>query len=85
MALGTPVVALGEGGVRDSVLDRRTGIFFDRPEVDLLRRALDEVESRQWDRETIRAHAAGFSRARFDQRFREQLSALSSQLSGGRS
>jgi glycosyltransferase involved in cell wall biosynthesis len=82
MALGTPVVALGEGGVRDSVLDRRTGIFFDRPEVDSLRRALDEVESRQWDRETIRAHAAGFSRARFAQRFAEQLSALSSQLSG---
>ncbi|MFL6247799.1 MAG: glycosyltransferase [Thermoanaerobaculia bacterium] len=83
MALGTPVVALGEGGVRDSVLDGETGIFFDRAEVDSLRRALDEVESRQWDRESIRAHAAKFSRAAFDTRFQEQLSALSSQLSGG--
>lgn len=78
MALGRPVVALGEGGVRDSVLDRKTGIFFDRAEVDSLRRALDEVESRPWDRETIRAHAAKFSRATFDERFAEQLSALNS-------
>ena len=73
MALGTPVVAFGEGGVRDSVLDGKTGIFFDRAEVDSLRRALGAVESRQWDRETIRAHATHFSRAAFDARFRERL------------
>ncbi len=65
MALGTPVVALGEGGVLDSVPPGRTGIFFDRPEVDSLRRALDEVEARQWDRAALRAHAATFSRERF--------------------
>ena len=79
MAVGTPVVALGEGGVRDSVLDGETGIFFDRPEVDSLRRALDQVESRPWDRQTIRARAAKFSRARFDEQFGVQLAALSSQ------
>jgi len=73
MALGTPVVALGEGGVRDSVIDGQTGIFFGRPEVDSLRRALDAVESRQWDRETIRTQAKKFSRAVFDSRFRQQL------------
>jgi glycosyltransferase involved in cell wall biosynthesis len=84
MALGTPVVALGEGGVRDSVVDGKTGIFFDRPEVDSLRRALAEVEARAWDRETIRAHAAEFSRARFDEQFGNELAALSSQLSGER-
>jgi glycosyltransferase involved in cell wall biosynthesis len=76
MALGTPVVALGEGGVRDSVMEGVTGIFFERPEVESLRRALDAVESRQWDRETIRARAAAFSRAHFDARFREQLAAV---------
>jgi glycosyltransferase involved in cell wall biosynthesis len=76
MALGTPVVALGEGGVRDSVLDGETGIFFDRPEVDSLRRALDAVEVRPWDRESIRAHAAKFSRARFDKELGVQLAAL---------
>jgi glycosyltransferase involved in cell wall biosynthesis len=76
MALGTPVVALGEGGVRDSVIEGTTGIFFERPEVDSLRRALVEVESRTWDRETIRAHARTFSRARFDEQFRGELAAV---------
>ena len=70
MALGTPVVALGEGGVRDSVQDDATGIFFDRDDVQSLRRALDEVEARTWDRKALREHAARFSRAVFDRNFR---------------
>ena len=65
MACGTPVVALGEGGVRDSVIPGVTGIFFDAPAVNSLSRALDEAESRVWDRAAIRAHAATFSRERF--------------------
>ena len=73
MALGTPVVALGTGGVRDSVVSGRTGIFFERPDVESLRRAIDEVESQQWDRETLRRHAAGFSRGRFLEQFRAAL------------
>lgn len=76
MALGTPVVALGEGGVRDSVIDRQTGIFFDAPNVQSLRRALDEVEGRDWDRTAMRDHARNFSRAQFDQKFKEALVAL---------
>ncbi|HEX2060451.1 MAG TPA: glycosyltransferase [Thermoanaerobaculia bacterium] len=76
MALGTPVVALGEGGVRDSVVAGVTGIFFDRPEVDSLRRALDEVETRQWDRESLRTRARQFSRAVFDEKFRAALQKL---------
>lgn len=77
MALGTPVVALGEGGVRDSVVDGTTGIFFDAPEVESLRRALDAVEGHAWDREAIRARARQFSRAVFDERFRLILESTS--------
>ncbi len=69
MAVGTPVVALGAGGVLDSVKDRQTGIFFDRQDVQSLRRALDEVESAEWDRNLLRAHAAQFSRAAFTAKF----------------
>ena len=65
MALGTPVVALGEGGVRDSVVDGTTGIFFDAPEVESLRRALDAVESaRSGIAPRIRDARARSSRAR---------------------
>jgi len=73
MALGTPVVALGEGGVRDSVMPGATGIFFDAPAVHSLSRALDEAESRSWDRGAIRAHAATFSRDRFHRQLLDAL------------
>jgi len=73
MALGTPVVALGEGGVLDSVKDGVTGIFFREPVVDSMRLALDQAESRTWDRAAIRAHAAGFSRTRFQEQFLRSL------------
>jgi glycosyltransferase involved in cell wall biosynthesis len=69
MALGTPVVALRAGGVLDSVVEGKTGIFFDEPSVTALRQALDQVESREWDRAAIRAHAAAFNRARFSREF----------------
>ena len=73
MALGTPVVALGEGGVRDSVIPGVTGIFFDAPAVNSLSRALHEAESRAWDRAAIRAHAATFSRQRFHRQLLDAL------------
>jgi glycosyltransferase involved in cell wall biosynthesis len=73
MALGTPVVALGTGGVRDSVVPGTTGIFFENTSVDSLRGALSEVERRDWNRAAIRAHAATFSRERFQ---REMLAEL---------
>ena len=76
MALGTPVVALRGGGVLDTVVHGRTGIFFDVSDVESLRRALDDVESRDWDRAVLRTHAAQFSRARFAEKFLAALNRL---------
>lgn len=76
MALGTPVVALGAGGVLDSVVDGETGIFFERQDVESLRRAIDVVESREWDRAALRTHAAQFSRARFTEQFNAALRSI---------
>ncbi len=73
MALGTPVVALRGGGALDTVIEGKTGIFFNEPMVQALDRALDEVEAHPWDRAAIRAHAATFSRARFHTQFRGEL------------
>jgi glycosyltransferase involved in cell wall biosynthesis len=76
MALGTPVVALGEGGVLDTVVDGRTGVLFTEPTVASLTAALDAVERRTWDRDAIRAHAAGFSRERFRREFSAALDSM---------
>ena len=76
MALGTPVVALRAGGVLDSVVHERTGIFFDHPVVESVRQGLDEVESRQWDRAELRRRASQFSRSRFVAQFRAAVQRL---------
>jgi glycosyltransferase involved in cell wall biosynthesis len=73
MALGTPVVALREGGVLDTVVEGRTGVFFEGAMVESLQGALAQVESATWDRQAIRGHASGFSRAGFHDRFRKIL------------
>jgi Glycosyltransferase len=73
MALGTPVVALGVGGVLDSVVPGTTGMFFETAAVDSLSAALDEAERHAWDRAAIRAHAATFSRQRFQEQMRAEL------------
>ncbi|MFZ2493779.1 MAG: glycosyltransferase, partial [Thermoanaerobaculia bacterium] len=76
MAVGTPVVAFGEGGVLDSVAEGTTGIFFGSQTVESLSQALAAVESRSWDREAMRRHAAQFSKARFGQQFLESLARI---------
>jgi glycosyltransferase involved in cell wall biosynthesis len=78
MALGTPVVALGTGGVRDSVVPGTTGSFFETATVDSLREALGEAERQAWDREAIRAHAATFSRQRFQREMLVELQQVAS-------
>jgi glycosyltransferase involved in cell wall biosynthesis len=85
MALGTPVVALGTGGVRDSVVPGTTGIFFETPSVDSLRGALSEAERRDWDRAAIRAHAATFSRERFQREMLAELQQVAGADAGVRS
>jgi glycosyltransferase involved in cell wall biosynthesis len=44
MASGRPVVAFGKGGALDTVLHERTGIFFDRQDVDSLNEAIVKLE-----------------------------------------
>ncbi|HVT45723.1 MAG TPA: glycosyltransferase [Thermoanaerobaculia bacterium] len=65
MACGTPVVAFGEGGVRDTVEEGVSGVFFDRPSPVSLADALEGAETNRWNRAVIRQRAAGFTRARF--------------------
>jgi glycosyltransferase involved in cell wall biosynthesis len=65
MALGTPVVALGEGGVTESVVEGENGVFFSPAEPGALAAALLSVENTEWDRSRLRQRAGEFTRGRF--------------------
>lgn len=68
MASGRPVIARRAGGVLDTVVEGRTGVFFDRPDPDALAQAVALAESITWDPAAIRVHAAGFGRPVFEAR-----------------
>jgi glycosyltransferase involved in cell wall biosynthesis len=71
-ACGTPVIAYGKGGAKETIIPDVTGIFFDEQSVESLVDAVErfEVKYNQFDHYQIRQHAEKFSA----ERFREELS-----------
>jgi UDP-N-acetylmuramyl pentapeptide phosphotransferase/UDP-N-acetylglucosamine-1-phosphate transferase/glycosyltransferase involved in cell wall biosynthesis len=69
MACGTPVIAFGRGGVTESVVSGKTGLFFGEQTPESLIAAVEEFEQCQWDPAEIRASAERFSVARFHEEF----------------
>ena len=64
-ASGRPVVAYGDGGALETVINGETGIHFAPQTVDALIRALERFQGMHWDRERIRRNALLFDREVF--------------------
>ncbi|MEM8544332.1 MAG: glycosyltransferase [Cyanobacteria bacterium P01_H01_bin.119] len=63
---GTPVVSFGAGGVLDTQVPGKTGVFFHRQSPDALHTALNKASQISWDTAAIRDHArARFTEAAF--------------------
>ncbi|HYF47058.1 MAG TPA: glycosyltransferase, partial [Acidimicrobiales bacterium] len=77
-ACGAPVIARRIGGVLDSVVDGTTGVLYegDPEDVGALAAALTDFDAARFDPDGIRAHADGFSRAAFRERFAAEVDAL---------
>jgi glycosyltransferase involved in cell wall biosynthesis len=65
MAAGRPVIGYGRGGLTESVVDRRTGLFFSRPTVESLIDAVSRFSVSDFDPKRISKYAEKFSRERF--------------------
>jgi glycosyltransferase involved in cell wall biosynthesis len=64
-ACGRPVVALGRGGARETVVDGETGLLVEQPTIDAFADAIHRVASQRFDSVAIRHHAERFGRERF--------------------
>ncbi len=65
-ASGTPVIAYGAGGVLDTQIPGKTGVFFKRQAPESLLTALLEASETYWDYTSIRNHAVtNFSESAF--------------------
>ncbi|MBA3921415.1 MAG: glycosyltransferase, partial [Nostocaceae cyanobacterium] len=56
-ASGTPVIAYGAGGVLDTQVPGKTGVFFQRQTPESLSVALAKASETSWDYQEIRNHA----------------------------
>jgi len=72
-ACGTPVIAYGQGGALDTVLDGVTGLFFAQQTIRSLHNALQRFDTLHFDPEQIRAHAQQFSGEIFRGRMRAMV------------
>jgi glycosyltransferase involved in cell wall biosynthesis len=70
-ACGTPVIAYGKGGVRETVVDGDTGIFYGEQTVESLGEAVRALEAGRlrFDPARIRANAERFHYRRFQEEF----------------
>ena len=66
LACGTPVVALADGGVSESVTDALTGCLVSEATPEAFMAAMTRAESVEWDRAHLRSVAEGFGTDRFE-------------------
>ena len=72
-AAGTPVIAFGQGGALETVVDGRTGLFFREQTVESLCNAIEEFESRSWDDGLCVESARRFAPSEFEKGMRAVL------------
>jgi glycosyltransferase involved in cell wall biosynthesis len=75
MACGTPVIGWNGGGVKESVIDGRTGILFDEQNTDSIIKAVNEYEKKidSFDPAAIRSHSEKFSRKNFEEKIKRYI------------
>jgi glycosyltransferase involved in cell wall biosynthesis len=64
-AAGRPVIAFGQGGALDTVVEGQTGLFFPEQSVEALVAAIEQFERMSFDPTVARANAERFSTERF--------------------
>ncbi|ADU96642.1 glycosyl transferase group 1 [Thermovibrio ammonificans HB-1] len=77
-ACGTPVIAYGKGGVLETVIEGKTGLYFYRQTPEDIAKAVAKFESIQdsFDPLEIRKHAEMFSKERFKKEFSDFISRI---------
>lgn len=65
-ACGTPVIAFGKGGILETVIENKTGIFFQEQSAQKIKEAVLDFEKVKFDAKIIREHAMKFSKQRFE-------------------
>jgi len=79
LAYGTPVIAIKKGGVKEIMIEGKTGEFFDAATPESITSSVKKFMEREsnYDREFLINRAKEFSKERFIREFTEYLGSLS--------
>ena len=70
-ACGTPVIALGKGGTLETIINKKTGLFFYEQTIEALNEAVNEFETLVFNPKIIRENALKFSKERYEKEIKE--------------
>jgi len=70
-ACGRPVISLRQGGLKESVIEGKTGEFFNEPTVESLVKVLKKFDPKKYQRSDCLAQAKKFSKERFKREIKE--------------
>jgi glycosyltransferase involved in cell wall biosynthesis len=71
MAAGRPVIAYGKGGVTETIIDGKTGVFFHEQTWESLYQAVRDFDPMEWNGQELHKHAAQFSEMAFAAQIKE--------------
>src|SRR5690606_2433950 len=63
---GTPVIGFNKGGLKETVIDNKTGVLFDHQTSECIIDAVKHFETLKFDADSIRENALKFSKERFE-------------------
>ncbi|MBI3261352.1 glycosyltransferase, partial [Candidatus Berkelbacteria bacterium] len=76
-AAGRPVIALRRGGAMETVIEGKTGVFFDEQRPEVLVEAVKKCQAINWNQRAIAAHAAKFDVAVFSRQWKQLIAKVS--------
>lgn len=72
---GCPVIAYSQGGQAETIVDKKTGILFNKQNSTSLIQAIEQLEKTRFSDKTISRHAHEFSRKVFQQKIKKIIKA----------
>ncbi|MGC1878460.1 MAG: glycosyltransferase [Rhabdochlamydiaceae bacterium] len=70
-AAGTPVIAFGRGGALETIIEGKTGLFFDAQTIPSLLKTLNGFDRMEFDPHSLRKNAQRFNKTRFQTEFHD--------------
>lgn len=75
-ALGKPVIAYKKGGALETIVESKTGIFFDNQTVESLKDAILKLDSKKISPKDCKDNAAKFGKEQFVRNFKQTLALM---------